>query len=918
MTALLLLAVLAAQEIPVPVDDRLAVELVTAEPDLVTPTAVACDALGRVWVIESNTHFRPEGYDRHPSDRILIFHDFGPDGRARKVSTFADGFTYGMGLSLRPGGDVFFATRREIRRLRDTDDDGTCDERTILAELRTEGNYPHNGLSGFAFDLEGRVYFGLGENLGVDYELVGADGTTLKGGGEGGNIYRCGPDGTGLERIATGFWNPFHLCFDAFGRLFAIDNDPDSRPPNRLLHIVPGGDYGYRFRNGRKGLHPFTAWDGELPGTLPMAAGTAEGVSGVLAYESDGLPEDYRGTLLTTSWGDHVIQRFRLERNGASVKARGETIVRGTENFRPVGIALAPDGSVILSDWVDRSYRLHGKGRLWRIRAKDRPDRGAFDRDRAAEYLAHPRRDFRERAGRILALHAPALLEETLRDHADPRARLQALRSGGLVEPALKDPSPEIRAEAVRGWEAPEEDLLAVVTGDPSKAVRMAAVERLANADSLEALLPLLADGDPFLRSAAIDAVARIGDDAFIEAHRSAKDPGVRLGILLAARRRLTPFDSAWLEDPDPGVRRAAIQWVGEAGLRKHRGAIEAAASRTPVTPDVFEAFLAAADFLNADSRTAADKVGGEFYLLRVLGDGKRPVTLRALALRMLRPDHPTLTVERLRAWLEGSEPEMRLEAARLLSERPDEAAQAALRRVARDHGADAKERRLEAIRGLALVPAPETTKLLLDALGEDDPDVRRQALRSLGPSRSDAGVRKALESLKDARAALLLGRAVPGRPDDAAGWRKALAEGGDPAEGARVFFHPAGPQCYVCHRVNGRGGEVGPDLSTIGRTLDRLKLVDSILEPSREIAPMFVGWKVATTSGQVVDGRLLRESPGGDVTLIDAKGKIRTVKAGEIRARKPSELSLMPAKLWEAMTVREFRDLVAFLESRR
>ena len=40
----------------------------------------------------------------------------------------------------------------------------------------------------------------------------------------------------------------------------------------RLLHVVEGGDYGYRFRNGRKGTHPFTSWNGELPGTLPMVA----------------------------------------------------------------------------------------------------------------------------------------------------------------------------------------------------------------------------------------------------------------------------------------------------------------------------------------------------------------------------------------------------------------------------------------------------------------------------------------------------------------------------------------------------------------------------------------------------------------------------------------------------------------------
>ena len=126
------------------------------------------------------------------------------------------------------------------------------------------------------------------------------------------------PTARALQRIATGFWNPFHLAFDAFGRLFAVDNDPDSRPPCRLLHIVAGGDYGYRYRNGRKGVHPFTAWNGELPGTLPMVAGTGEAPSGVVAYESDQLPPEYVGDLLGTSWGDHRIERFRLRATRAS------------------------------------------------------------------------------------------------------------------------------------------------------------------------------------------------------------------------------------------------------------------------------------------------------------------------------------------------------------------------------------------------------------------------------------------------------------------------------------------------------------------------------------------------------------------------------------------------------------------------
>ena len=118
-----------------------------------------------------------------------------------------------------------------------------------------------------------------------------------------------------------------------------------------------------------------------------------------MAYESDDLPADYRGDLLVTSWGDHRIERFRLAAaGGARSSAVLEPVIAGGENFRPVGIAIAPDGSLYVSDWVDKSYPLHGKGRIWHIRAQEPGKRVRFDQ--ASEALAHPDRSIRTRRAR--------------------------------------------------------------------------------------------------------------------------------------------------------------------------------------------------------------------------------------------------------------------------------------------------------------------------------------------------------------------------------------------------------------------------------------------------------------------------------------------------------------------------------------
>lgn len=342
--------------------DGYELELVAREPEIVTPIGLAFDAQGRLLIVESHTHQRPDDYQGPAGDRIRMLADSDGDGRLDRWSTFSEGYQQAMNVCVRPDGGVYVVTRRDVRLLQDTNGDGASDNDTPILRLETEAVYPHNGLAAVRV-VPGaggapRLIVGLGENFGMPYRLVGSDGQAIAGRGGVGTIFTCQPDGSQLERVASGFWNPFSVC-TLGGNLFCIENDPDSSPPCRLIHIVPTGDYGHRWEYGRAGVHPLQAWNGELPGTLPMVCGVGEAPTAIVAQD---------GALWVTSWGDHRIERYELVPRGASFTATCQIVAQGDADFRPTGMAVAPDGSLYFGDWVDRSYPVHHKGRIWRLR----------------------------------------------------------------------------------------------------------------------------------------------------------------------------------------------------------------------------------------------------------------------------------------------------------------------------------------------------------------------------------------------------------------------------------------------------------------------------------------------------------------------------------------------------------------------
>ncbi|MEZ6070348.1 MAG: HEAT repeat domain-containing protein [Pirellulales bacterium] len=725
---------------PVCLDDRIVIELFAEHPAIVTPTGIAVDPAGRVLVIENNTHFRPATYEGPTTDRILAFAPADAAGSGGAPTVFFSGTQSTMNLAVHPNGWTYVATRGEILRVRDSDGDGRADQRETLVRHVTKGDYPHNGLSGFAFDFAGDVYFGQGENLGEAYELVGADGTTLGGGGEGGNVYRCDAQGNRLTRLATGFWNPFHLAIDAYGRLFAVDNDPDARPPCRLVHVVAGGDYGYRFRNGRRGLHPFTAWNGELPGTLPMVAGTGEAPSAVVCYESDGLPNDFRGSILVTSWGDHRIERFDLTRHGATFRSVARPLIQGDEDFRPVGMVQAPDGSLYVSDWVDKSYELHGKGRIWRIRAAGNPrpvrppESGTAAGQSELTTVDRPRREAfarnlaQDRSGR-------EMLEHTLASSRDPAVRLTCWRAlvgasaDGVLDADRFDPRPgyaveqsaDVRSAMVASAPVDLVSLAAVCRDEFSPLVQAAVLRRTDVVDARERtlLIDFLADADPFLRQAAREALDRVATSDELLRLSADEQADTRLAAVLLLRRRdeqdARETIPRLLVDADSRVRFCAIQWIGESQLEAFREPLRQSLAAPGTTPQLFGALLAALRMLDHGIVTpASEEVSPTEYVAAVLTAGDTPDTLRARALRLLPPTYPGLTLPQLTAWLASDNPQLALEAVRTLRERTEPAARSALLELAANTRAAALNR-AEAVVGLS--PTKEDERRLLLSL---------------------------------------------------------------------------------------------------------------------------------------------------------------------------------------------------------
>jgi quinoprotein glucose dehydrogenase len=167
--------------------------------------------------------------------------------------------------------------------------------------------------------------------------------------------------------------------------------------------------------------------------------------------------------------------------------------------------------------------------------------------------------------------------------------------------------------------------------------------------------------------------------------------------------------------------------------------------------------------------------------------------------------------------------------------------------------------------------------------------------------------MKKLGESLKDDQIAKVIAyvRSLARSPTEST-WKPYLA--GDPKSGRAVFFDLKGKaQCARCHTVGGEGGRIGP-------SLDRIEFVmESILQPSKEIAPEYESVAVATKTGEVITGLRVNET-NFDIQLREENGRFHSLMKRDLDELKVLKQSLMPENFSEALTVKELHDLFAYL----
>jgi putative heme-binding domain-containing protein len=943
------------------------IELVAAEPDIAKPMNLAFDARGRLWVTSSLEYpFKSEG--EFPRDRVSILDDFGPDGRARSIATFAGGLNIPIGvLPLREGALVHSIP--SLYHLTDADGDGTADRRDVW--YTAIGSRDTHGMANaFTWGLDGWIYGCHG--FANDSTVAGTDGKSVTL--QSGNTYRLRPDGSHIEAWTRGQVNPFGLAFTPRGDLLSCDCH--SRPVMMLLR----GAFYQSFGKPHDGL-------GFGPEIMTHDHGST-GIGGIVCYAAEGFPAEYRENVFIGNVVTSRINRDRLDWTGSSPKAvaQSDFLVSDDPWFRPVDLELGPDGALYVADFYNKIIghyevplthpgRDRERGRVWRIRyegapATPRKDWGTASIADLIADLGHANLAVRTQAGNQLAWRGSGDVEAIRAAAADASSafrrahalwvlwRLDAATEADLARAAREDDG-LVRTHAMRvlaetaEWPAALAALARGGLTDPDPFVRRAAAAALGRHPAPESLRALLgarhaaSDADPqlvhTLRMALRDQFAggvpwpKVGDGASVTADdlKALADvaPGVHdvgsvrflLGYLAAGP--VSAEDEARFLHHAARYGDAATDRELLALARKVSDATEDRLPRRVL--EVYGGWQERGAGPPEGATAWAVEVGSGLLLSENNSRRRAGVGIAAtLKRKELAPALESLSAA------PGAPIDLRYEALSGLNAIDAAAARepivAILTRASepmelRSHAATllgqsgragrdllaaalpAAPGSLQARIAVALAGNREGAELLLTLIGEG-----KASARLLQDREVDAKLRAAKVPDLDAKVAGLT-RGLP-PADEAIGERlrarrEAFAAAKPDAQHGRAAFQK---HCAACHQLGGEGARIGPQLDGIGvRGLDRL--LEDTLDPNRNVDQAFRVTTLALDDGRVVTGLLQREE-GELLILADAQGREVRVPKSSVEERQLVGLSLMPANLVESIPEAEYLDLMRYL----
>lgn len=916
----------------------LVAELVAAEPLISDPVAIDFGPDGRLWVAEM--HDYPSGLDGDysPGGRVRLATDTDGDGRYDYSRVFLDGIAFPTGVTAWRKG-VLISAAPDIIYAEDTNGDDVADVRRVLYHGFGTGNYQAR-VNSLVFGLDNWIYGSCG--------LFGGQITSFasdKPYALGDRDFRIHPDAGEIES-ATGRTQQGRVR-DDWGNWFGCDNSNLARHYPLAEHylrrnpfVVPPATSvkvpGYPEPNR---LHPASQTLQRFKLSGPSQHVTA--ACGLGCYRDDLLGEDYSNNLFTCEPVNLVVHRLLLEPTGATFNGRlaaDETeseFLASTDNwFRPVQAITGPDGALYIVDmyrfviehprWIPPEALAsldvragHSLGRIYRVYPRD-------DRPRPIERL-----DTLDTAGLVAALDSPNgpkrdLAQALLLWRGDKSAR------GTLARLARSAARPQTRMQALctlDGLHALDDDALLAALADAHAGVRRHAI-RLAeprlsdSAEVLHAALHLAEDADPQVQLQL----------AYAQGASDSPQAASTLAALLVKHRADAYLFAAAMSSL--GKRNFANVADAVIAISKHDDDVNAVIGSL----SQLAASLDERDVLDRLWSAVAQPREGHFaaWQFNALA-GLLDVFDRRQAMRENRAHVEQAATEMFRDARvvfaeESAGDSLRLAAARLLgretAHKDEDVALLAERLSPRSSAT------LQAgvVAALGKLNRPRGNAELLDRWSSYTPDLRSSVLdlalgrpallkqllerldkQTIAPGSIDAARRQRLlehrdESVRQAADKIFAGAADANRDQVVHEYLRQVATG-DRERGKASFAK----RCAACHRLDGVGHVVGPDLAAITNKSLEFFLI-SILDPNRVVDGRYQRYQAVAEDGRSFLGLLSAET-AVSVTLVEQEGRQHVLLRNELEELAATGKSLMPEGLEKDIPPAEMSDLLAYLQ---